>query len=98
MDPELKKLADDVAEIRVIVKKIKGHFIREEIYSWLKIFLFIVPLIVGTIYLMPLMEQAIKQYQGLLGFASDTETDDAKPGTINISPEILKQIEALQKK
>lgn len=98
MDQDLKKMSDDVAEIKITVKKIKNHFIRQEIFSWLKIILLLVPFIIAAIYLMPMIEQAIEQYKNILNLSTGAASINPEDVNKYLNPDILKQLEALQKK
>jgi uncharacterized membrane protein len=98
IDPEFKKICDDVAEIKAAVKKIKNHFIREEILSWLKIILLLVPFIIVTIYLMPIIQKMLVQYQNLFNLSSNIVSGDMQPEDVSeyLTPEILRKLENLQ--
>lgn len=111
MDEELKKLVEiaaknteetkkDLAEIKKMVKSIKNHFIRDEIYSFLRFLIIIVPLVIGAIYLMPFVEKAMRQYQQLMGFSVDLGNGAANVQDIQkyVSPELLKMAEDFAQK
>jgi len=70
MDEELKKYLEqnrlDMIEMRKMVKGIKNHFVRAEIYQWLIIVLFIAPVVVGMIMLWPSIKSLSGQYQQIL--------------------------------
>jgi hypothetical protein len=105
MDEELKKLVEiaakntedtkkDLAEIKKMVKSIKNHFIRDEIYSFLRFLVIIVPLIVGAIYLMPFLEQMLGQYQQLMKLSVDLSDGKADINSIqsSVSPDTIKAL------
>ena len=105
MDDELKKLVEisaknseeikkDLAEMKKMVKSIKHHFIRDEIFSFLKFLVIIVPMVVGTIYLMPYLEKALGQYQQLMGFSADASSGNLKMEDLQkiVSPEKIKEL------
>jgi hypothetical protein len=98
IDPEFKKICDDVAEIKAAVKKIKNHFIREEILSWLKIILLLVPFIIVTIYLWPIIQKMLVQYQKFIQSSSNIVSGDMQPEDVSeyLTPEILRKLENLQ--
>lgn len=111
MDDELKKLVEiaaknsedikkDLGEMKKMVKSIKNHFFRDEMYSLLKFLLIIVPLVLGAIYLMPFLQQSMQQYQQLMGFATETSNGTVKIEDLKkmVSPEMLKQLESLGQK
>ncbi len=66
MDEDLKKLAEDVAEMKIMVKGIKNHFVRAEIYQWLVIVLIIAPVVVGLIMLWPQIKSLSGQYGNIM--------------------------------
>jgi hypothetical protein len=98
MDPEMQKLAADVAEIRQTVKKIKNHFLREEIYRWFLIILVVVPTVIGFFMVWPMLKGAWGQYQQLLGMGQAASQVNITDLEKNISPDLLKQLEALKNK
>ncbi|MFH0874224.1 MAG: hypothetical protein V1846_05305 [Candidatus Komeilibacteria bacterium] len=69
MDEEIKKILDqqsqDLADIKVQLVKIRRHFVWEQVWSVVRILLIVVPLIVAYIVLMPMLQQALAQYQDL---------------------------------
>jgi hypothetical protein len=71
MDEDLKKIleqnAADMAEMKKMVRGIKNHFIRAEIYQWLVILIFVVPTVVGIIFIWPTLKSFSSQYGQLLG-------------------------------
>lgn len=70
-DEDLKKLMEKnlavSEEILKITKKLKTHMIMERIFSAFKILIIAVPIALGVIYLPPIIEGLINQYQELLG-------------------------------
>lgn len=70
IDPELQKMLERQSErlgnMEMQLKKIQRHLLWENIGSWLRIALILVPLIVGYIYLSPLLQKTLTQYQQLL--------------------------------
>jgi hypothetical protein len=106
MDDELKRLVEisaknseeikkDLAEMKKMVKSIKHHFIRDEIFSFLRFLIIVVPMIVGTIYLMPYLQKAMTQYQQLMGFSADASAGTLKIEDLQklVSPEMMKSLE-----
>jgi len=77
MDEELKRYLEqsraDMAEMKQMVKGIKNHFIRAEIYQWVIVALVVIPSIVAVFLLLP----QINQYQQILsaGLGSITGSD-----------------------
>ena len=66
MDEDFKKLSQDVEEIKKAVKGIKGYFVRQEIYQWLMILVFVVPFIVMGFWLWPMLQGFTGQYQNIM--------------------------------
>ncbi len=92
----------DLADIKKLVKSIKNHFIRDEIFSFLRLLIIIVPLVIGTLYLMPILEKSMQQYQQLLGFSADIGSGKVDMNNLDIgniqkylTPEVMKQLESL---
>ncbi|MDD5527720.1 MAG: hypothetical protein PHO56_01960 [Patescibacteria group bacterium] len=81
MDEELKKYleknVEDMAEMKKMVKSIKNHFVRAEIYQWLVIIVFILPVVVAGFYLWPMLQGLSGQYQQILtnGLGAITGSD-----------------------
>jgi len=66
MDEDLKRYLEqsrtDMAEMKQMVKGIKNHFIRAEIYQWVIVALIVIPSIIAVILLWP----QIGQYQQIM--------------------------------
>ena len=71
MDEEIKKLLEKnltlTEEIHKMVKSIKRYMFWQNIWSFLKILVIVVPIVIGIIYLPPLLKGVFQQYQSLLG-------------------------------
>ena len=71
MEDEIKKLLEKnlelTEEIHRMVKSIKSHIFWQNVFSFLKILIIVVPIIIGIIYLPPLLKGVFQQYQSLLG-------------------------------
>ncbi len=111
MDDELKKIVEiaaknseetkkDLVEIKKMVKSIRNHFIRDEIYSFVRFLIIVVPLIVGAIYLMPMLNSAMEQYRQLMGLPLEIGNGNIKPEDMQkyVSPDVLKQLESFVQK
>lgn len=74
-DEELKKLIkrnlDLTQEIRDMVKSIKGYVIWQRVFGFLKLLIILIPIILGIIYLPPIIEEALGQYGEILGFSAN---------------------------
>jgi len=74
---EIKKLLEQnlrlSAEIYKQTKYIKGYVFWAQIFSVLKILIIVVPIVIGIIYLPPLLKGAFDQYKGLLGVGTGTD-------------------------
>jgi len=71
MEDEIKKLLEEnlrlAAETHKMVKKIKSYMFWQNVWNFLKILIIVVPIIIGIIYLPPLLKGVFQQYQSLLG-------------------------------
>ena len=81
MDEDLKKILEknsqDVEEIKKMVKGIKNHFVRQEIYQWLIIVLIVAPIVIGGFMLWPILVNFSNQIQPILsnGLGAITGSD-----------------------
>jgi len=70
-DEEVKKILEKntemTNEILVLVKSIKKYIFWQHIFSIFKILIIVIPLVVGIIYLPPLLNNVMSQYKDLLG-------------------------------
>ena len=84
---ELKKLLEKniklSEEILLLTTKTRKYIFWQQVYGVLKILIFVVPIVIGVIYLPQLLRDLFEQYGGLLGFGKGIE---------QVSPELLKQI------
>ncbi len=75
MDEEIKKLLEKnlelTEEIFKMTKSIKSFVIHQRIFGALKLLLIAVPIILGIIYLPPLLSGITEQYKDLLGIKSE---------------------------
>lgn len=71
MDEEIKKLLEQnlklTEEIYSMTKKIKGYINFQKFMSLIYVLLIVTPIILGIIYLPPLLKSVYDQYKGLLG-------------------------------
>ncbi|MFA4941715.1 MAG: hypothetical protein WC582_03965 [Patescibacteria group bacterium] len=71
MDEEIKKLLEKNLEltedVHKMVKSIKSYMFWQNVFSFLKILIIVVPIVIGIIYLPPLLKDIFQQYQSLLG-------------------------------
>lgn len=78
-----------------LLKKIVRYQRMETIFSLLKILFVIVPLVFAYIYLAPMLSQAIKNYQDLLG-----TTNSLQSATVNLKDlenvDLSKQLKEMQ--
>jgi hypothetical protein len=70
-EKDIKKLVEEniklSEEILEISKKTKRYIFFQQIYGVIKLLIIVVPIILGIIYLPPLLEDALSQYTDLLG-------------------------------
>ncbi|MFA4834246.1 MAG: hypothetical protein WC619_05415 [Patescibacteria group bacterium] len=71
MEDEIKKLLEEnlklTGEIHKMVKSIKSYMFWQNVWSFLKILIIVVPIVIGIIYLPPLLKGVFQQYKSLLG-------------------------------
>jgi len=71
MEDEIKKLLEKnlelTEEVHKMVKSVKSYMLWQNIFSFLKILIIVVPIVIGIIYLPPLLKGVFQQYQSLLG-------------------------------
>ena len=69
MDEEIKKILEqqsqDLTDIKTSLAKIQRHFVWSRVWSIVRILLIVVPLVIGYIMVLPLLQQALSQYQDL---------------------------------
>lgn len=84
MDEETKILLEKnlkmTEEMYVIVKKINRTLIWQQIFSFLKILIIIVPIVLGMIYLPPLLKDVFNQYQSIMGLGEKAADINNLPG------------------
>ncbi|MEA3464067.1 MAG: hypothetical protein U9R14_03270 [Patescibacteria group bacterium] len=68
---QVKKLIEEnlklTGEIYKMTKSIKSFILWQRIFGALKILIIVVPIVIGIIYLPPLIKDLINQYQSILG-------------------------------
>ncbi len=67
----LKKNLELTEEIYKMTKSVKHFVTLQRIFGVIKLLIIIVPIVLGIIYLPPLIENLVKQYQGLLGITKN---------------------------
>lgn len=92
MDQEIKKLIKKNLELtretNEMIRYIKKYVIIQQVLGVIKIIIIVIPLILGIIYLPPLLKDAFQEYQNLLGFTSPASQVEE-----NISEEDLKNLD-----
>ena len=63
----IKKNLEVSEEILKIAKKLKHHMMWATVFGIIKILLFAVPIIIGILYLPPIIEGLMQQYKEILG-------------------------------
>lgn len=82
----LKKNLELTEEINKKIERINRFVAWQKIFGLLKILIFVVPIVLGIIYLPPLLKDVIGQYQELLGVGNQVNAIDLN----NISPDMIK--------
>ncbi len=97
MDEEIKKLLEEnlklTQEIHAMTKKIKGHMTFQRIVSYFYLFIIIAPIVLGFIYLPPLLNSLFSQYKDILGIqggSTDIMQSLLNGGTGNIDVNSIK--------
>jgi hypothetical protein len=67
----LKKNLELTEEIYKMTKGVKRFVTMQRIFTVLKLLIIVVPIVLGIIYLPPLIENLVKQYQDLLGITKN---------------------------
>ncbi len=71
MDEEIKKMLEQnlklTEEIYSMTKKIKRYIAWQQLVSLFYLFIIIAPIVLGIIYLPPLLKGVFDQYKGILG-------------------------------
>jgi hypothetical protein len=62
----LKENLETTQEIREMTRYIKRYVVVSQILGFIKLVLFVIPVVLGIIYLPPFIEKIIQQYQNLL--------------------------------
>jgi len=65
------------------VKYIKKYIVWQKIFSWIKFFLILIPLLVGLFYLPPLLKQLTQTYQSVLNIQNSTNQLNNLPASLN---------------
>lgn len=85
---DIKRLVEEnlklTEEVYKMSKYIKRFVVFSQIASVLKILLFAIPIILGILYLPPLLEQVFSQYQELLGIPGKVNNLQSAPGAGDI--------------
>ena len=87
---ELKELLEKniklSEEILTLTTKTRKYILWQQVYNVIKILIFVVPVVIGLIYLPALLRDLLSQYGGLLGLGNNINSIE------QVSPELLKQI------
>ena len=79
MEEELKKILEEnlalTKEIHVMTKKIRKHIIWQQVIGIIKLVIILVPIIIGIIYLPPLLKEVFASYQELLDVKAGVDLD-----------------------
>jgi len=96
MDEEIKKILEEnlklTREIYMMTKKIKGYINFQKVMSFIYLLIIVVPIVWSIIYLPPLINSFIGQYDELLGETGISIGSLLKGGGINLNNVDLKNI------
>lgn len=97
-DDEVKRLLEKNLEVSEqilgIVKTTRKYIFWQQVGNWFKIVIILAPIIVGAIYLQPLLKGIFQQYKDLLG-AGQPGVEGIDPNVLKasgLSPELLKML------
>lgn len=82
----LKKNLELTEEVYKMTKKIKGHMVLQKIFSLIYLLIIVVPIILGLIYLPPLLKNMVGPYMELLneGSAGGINLDNIDLSNVDI--------------
>lgn len=73
MDEEIKKLIEKNLEVSEeilrISKKVKSYMMWNQIMNFLKLLVIVVPIVLGIIYLPPILKNLFSQYEEIMGIS-----------------------------
>ena len=76
-EDDLKKILEENLKISQEIKEntqyIKKFVIVSQVFSFLKLLIIIIPIVLGIIYLPPLLKDAVSQYQQLFDMGGDVQ-------------------------
>ncbi|MFA5248774.1 MAG: hypothetical protein WC415_06225 [Patescibacteria group bacterium] len=79
MEDDLKQALEKISKLseenNVMLKKIKRYFLWQRLFSVLYFLLIVGPIVIGIIYLPPLLKDAFSQYQDLLSLPAGNVVD-----------------------
>ncbi len=81
-------------EIYRLVKKIRKQLLWQKIFGFLKFLIIVVPLVVGSIYLYPMLQEMIGTYQQITEMTKGNTVDVSKLNldTSKLSPEVIQNL------
>ncbi len=90
LEENLEKMEDLAKDVRYI----KKYIFWAKVGGFLKILLIVLPIILGYLYLQPLLNSALKQYEDLLGIKNTVNgsVDLNKIDLKKISPDVLEML------
>ncbi len=105
VDPSLKELMEKNLKWSQIIyeqnRKINNKLLWAAIFSWIKLILIVVPLILAYIYLQPMISGVLKQYGSLLGMEQQSDSKPVSMDSLlkmfNLDPAKEEQLKALLK-
>lgn len=86
-DQLLQSCQKMLEENLMLSRKIKRHITMMAVASYIKLFLILLPVILGFIFLPPIFKQVSGQYQELLGIGNSS----SQGGLKNVSPDVLSE-------
>lgn len=72
----LEKNLEMTKDVHRMVKKISSHIFWQQVFGVLKILILVVPIVIGILYLPPLLDKVFDQYNELLKNPTELNTKD----------------------
>ena len=94
----IKKNLELSEEILKLTRKINNHIKWSRVFSFFKLLIIVIPLVLGYLYLQPMINELLSFYQDLLGLKSNVESSNLNNIDLNkidlnkLSPDVLNQI------
>ncbi len=89
----LKKNLELTEKIYQLTKKTNKYIFWQKIFGILKLLIIVVPIVLGILYLPPLMKDLWSQYQNILGIGQQVDPNNIDLENIQLPPHLQKLLE-----